>query len=264
MPISNTRPCRRTLPRKLRLNCLPWASGTATLRSMAIIRRASITAAMSIPIGQRVVQASHEAHSQIACEPSTSASAPRWTSRMTWLGRKSMSGPIGQPVVHLWHWKHALTGVPLRCWTSSRKPSGCHGRRCHVRWSSSYSRSRARDPSRSYSHSFQLRLDFGVFAGHHLAVDLGRRPQHAVDGQQVALDADAEQPLVLFQVGQDQFPVGGRERAVGPAVELLLDQRAMRIADVDRPARGQRKQVAARIGQAPAERACRAGRSAGR
>ena len=200
MPISNTRPCRRTLPRKLRLNCLPWASGTATLRSMAIIRRASITAAMSMPIGQRVVQASHEAHSQIACDPSTSASAPRWTSRMTWLGRKSMSGPIGQPVEHLWHWKHALTGVPLRCWTSSRKSPGCQ---LHVVVSHLLHR-----PIVLFSHSFQLRLDFGVFAGHHLAIDLGRRPQYAVDGQQVALDADAEQPLVLFEVRQDQFPIG--------------------------------------------------------
>ena len=33
-----------------------------------------------------------------------------------------MSGPIGQPLVHLWHWKQALTGVPLRRSTSSRKP----------------------------------------------------------------------------------------------------------------------------------------------
>ena len=68
------------------------------MRSMAMIRRASITAAMSISMGQRVVQASHEAHSQIACDSSTSSSAPRCTSRMTWLGRRSMSGPIGQPV----------------------------------------------------------------------------------------------------------------------------------------------------------------------
>ena len=66
-----------------------------------------------------MVQASHEAHSQIACDPSTSSSSPRCTSRITWLGRKSISGPIGQPVLHLWHWKHALTGVPLRCSTSS-------------------------------------------------------------------------------------------------------------------------------------------------
>ena len=115
MPTSNTRPCRRTLPRKLRLNCLPWASGRCHLAidrhdPQGVHHGGDVDA-----LGHRVVHASHEAHSQIACDPSTSSSAPRWTSRITWLGRKSISGPIGQPVLHLWHWKHALTGVPLRC-----------------------------------------------------------------------------------------------------------------------------------------------------
>ena len=53
--------------------------------------------------GQRVVHASHEAQSQMACDWSTSASWPRWIKRITWLGRKSDSGPTGHPVEHLWH-----------------------------------------------------------------------------------------------------------------------------------------------------------------
>ena len=188
MPTSNTRPWRRTLPRNERLNCLPRRVGHGDLaaRRPSSAARPS-RAAMSMPIGQRVVQASHEAHSQIACEPSTSASAPRWTSRITWLGSRSMSGPIGQPVEHLWHWKQALTGVPLR----AARPSSQQG--CRRRSMSSRCQPCVYSPIPSISASTSASL-----RGHHLAVHLGRAPQHAVDGQQVALDPDAEQPLVLF------------------------------------------------------------------
>ena len=74
-----------------------------------------------MPIGQRVVQASHDAHSQIARDSSTSPSRPNCTMRITWLGARSMSGAMGQPLVHLWHWKQAPAGVPLRRQTSCRK-----------------------------------------------------------------------------------------------------------------------------------------------
>ena len=52
------------------------SSGTAALRSTAIIRRVSITAAMSMPIGHRVVQASHDAQSQIARDCRVASSCP--------------------------------------------------------------------------------------------------------------------------------------------------------------------------------------------
>ena len=96
------------------------------MRSIASIRKASITAAMSMSIGHRVVQAWHEAHSQIACDWSTPSSWPRWTIRITWLGSRSISGPTGQPVEHLWHWKQAETGVPLFRSTSSAKAESFH------------------------------------------------------------------------------------------------------------------------------------------
>lgn len=86
-----------------------------------MIRRLSITAAMSMLIGQRVVQASHNAQSQIARDESTSSAIPSCTSRITWLESRSISGPTGQPVEHLWHWRQTLTSVPLRLWTSWRK-----------------------------------------------------------------------------------------------------------------------------------------------
>ena len=81
---------------------------------------------MSMPCGQRVVHASHEAHNQMACDSSTSRSAPRCTSRITWLGSRSISGPMGQPVLHLWHWKQAPTAVPLCRATSSVNPLPVH------------------------------------------------------------------------------------------------------------------------------------------
>ena len=53
--------------------------------------------------------------------------------------------------------------------------------------------------------------------------------------------------LVLLQVGENQLPVGRGQPPIHAAVELLGHERLVRIADVDRPARGQREQVAARI-----------------
>jgi len=45
---------------------------------------------------------------------------------MIWLGRAFISGPTGQPVEHLWHCMQALTGVPLRRSTVSRKAVPVH------------------------------------------------------------------------------------------------------------------------------------------
>ena len=64
IPNSKTRPWRRTLERNDWLNWLPRESGRLALRSIATIRSVSMTLAISISIGHRVVQASHEAQNQ--------------------------------------------------------------------------------------------------------------------------------------------------------------------------------------------------------
>jgi hypothetical protein len=46
----------------------------------------SITPAMSMLLGQRVVQVSHEEHTQMVRQPKTCASCPKSASRMTWSG----------------------------------------------------------------------------------------------------------------------------------------------------------------------------------
>ena len=157
--------------KKGRLNCSPRASARATLRSTAIMRSVSMTAAMSISIGQRVVQASHEAHSQMACESSTSALGAQMDQPHDLAGKQVHLRSDGQPVEHLWHWKHALTGVPLRRSTSRRNPSVIPFERVGHRYAPS--------PSISASASASL-------AGITLRYTSRRVAQHFVHGQKIA------------------------------------------------------------------------------
>ena len=188
MPTSNTRPWWRTLPRKLRLNCLPWPSGTATFRSTASIRSASITAAISMPIGQRVVQASHEAHSQMACDSSTSASAPSCTSRMHLAGQQVHVGAdraAGGALVAL----EARADAACRCGARLRRPrpsrsTGRYRTSCSLealasrpthsgrlaRCITQFPRIDGHSPIPSISASISASL-----RGHHLAIYFGRR-----------------------------------------------------------------------------------------
>jgi hypothetical protein len=62
-----------------------------------------MTAATSIPIGQRAEQVSHEAHIQTRSLASSSSPAPKWSWRMISDGRDFASFATGQPLEHFLH-----------------------------------------------------------------------------------------------------------------------------------------------------------------
>ena len=112
------------------------------------------------------------------------SSAPRWIRRMTWLDEQ----------VHLRADRaagRALVALEARADRRAAAPFDLAQKR-------RASPLQSHQPS-LFSHSFQLGLGLGVLAGHDLAVDLSRVSQDAVDGEQIALDLDAEQPLVLLR-----------------------------------------------------------------
>jgi hypothetical protein len=71
---------------------------------MAISRRTSIIRAMSTSFGQRVMQVSQDAQSQIVELLKTSFFIPSWIILMTRLGLYSMTKAMGHPAVHFRQW----------------------------------------------------------------------------------------------------------------------------------------------------------------
>ena len=80
-----------------------------------------MTAATSMPIGQRAEQVSHEAHIQTRSLSSSSLPAPRCSCRMISEGRDLVSLATGQPLEHFLHWKQTLRSTPDNSSTASFK-----------------------------------------------------------------------------------------------------------------------------------------------
>src|SRR3989344_2586694 len=68
--------------------------------------------------------------------------------------------------------------------------------------------------------------------GNDLAVHLLRGSLLAVHGEQQP-DRDVEEPLILLQIGQDEFPVLCSERSEFPSVELALLHLALRVPHIN-------------------------------
>src|SRR5512145_1140749 len=92
----------------------PWAS-------QEHLRRASMIAARSTLLGQRVEQVSQEAQYQIERPASTRSYWPSCSRRTMRLGGCSMKERIGQPAEHLPHWKQRRTELPERASTLRTK-----------------------------------------------------------------------------------------------------------------------------------------------
>ena len=71
-----------------------------------------MTAATSIPIGQRAEQVSHETHIQRMSLSSSSSPAPRCSRRMISEGGHLAMLATGQPLEHFLHWKQMLRSTP--------------------------------------------------------------------------------------------------------------------------------------------------------
>src|SRR5512141_1707437 len=99
------------LSRKSRLASCTSDSLEAPLASQEHLRRASMMAARSTLLGQRVVQVSQEAQYQMERPASTRSYWPSCKRRTIRLGGCSMKVRIGQPAEHLPHWKQRRTEV---------------------------------------------------------------------------------------------------------------------------------------------------------
>src|SRR5512146_493978 len=93
----------------------PWAS-------QEHLRRASMIAARSTLLGQRVEQVSHEAQYQMERPASTRSYWPSCRSRTIRFGGCSIKLRIGHPAEHLPHWKQRLTELPESASTFRTNP----------------------------------------------------------------------------------------------------------------------------------------------
>src|SRR5512141_2627416 len=100
------------LSRKSRLASCTSDSLEAPLASQEHLRRASMMAARSTLLGQRVVQVSQEAQYQMERPASTRSYWPSCKRRTIRFGGCSMNVRIGQPAEHLPHWKQRRTELP--------------------------------------------------------------------------------------------------------------------------------------------------------
>src|SRR5512139_199380 len=100
------------LSRKSRLASCTSDSLEAPLASQEHLRRASMMAARSTLLGQRVEQVSQEAQYQMERPASTRSYWPSCSRRTMRLGGCSMKVRMGQPAEHLPHWKQRRTEVP--------------------------------------------------------------------------------------------------------------------------------------------------------
>ena len=71
-----------------------------------------MTAATSMPIGQRAEQVSHEAHIQTRSLASSSSPAPSCSLPHDFRGPGFVSRDTGQPLEHFLHWRQTLTSTP--------------------------------------------------------------------------------------------------------------------------------------------------------
>src|SRR5512140_125915 len=95
--------------RKSRLASCTRDSLEAPCASQEHLRRASMMAARSTLLGQRVEQVSQEAQYQMERPARTRSYWPSWSRRTILLGGCSMKVRIGQPAEHLPHWKQRRT-----------------------------------------------------------------------------------------------------------------------------------------------------------
>src|SRR6185369_1338858 len=110
--ISYWRPYVRMFSRKSRLASCTRDSLEAPWASQEHLRRASMMAARSTLLGQRVEQVSQEAQYQMLRPASTRSYWPSCSSLTIRLGGCSMNERIGQPAEHFPHWKQRRTELP--------------------------------------------------------------------------------------------------------------------------------------------------------
>ena len=92
------------LDRKASWKASTLFSLTALPLSRAICLSTSIILAMSTSLGQRVMQVSQEAQSQMVELPRTWSFLPIWIILMTLFGLYSITNAMGQPAVHFRQW----------------------------------------------------------------------------------------------------------------------------------------------------------------
>src|SRR5664280_531466 len=93
---------------------------------------------------------------------------------------------------------------------------------------------------------FRASSQYGQFHRAHLAIDFGWRPRLPIDSQEL-LHFDAKKPLIFDKVRANQPPILLGGFGINAAVELLFDQFTMRVPNVNRATRGQRKQITTRV-----------------